>query len=67
MYGICLCTHPVPAEVWVVQVGGYMYVHMHGYLVHEKQRPPRVLQYACAWDPMVAIERGLIIISEVPL
>jgi len=41
---------------------------LQGCLAHKKQRPPRTLQYECAWGPMVVLgEGGLFLMSEVLL
>ena len=37
------------------------------YLVHQTQHPPMTLQWDYAWGPILALGRGLCIMSEVPL
>ena len=39
----------------------------HGYLAHKKPPPPRCLQCAYAWGPMVVLGGGRCPMSEVPL
>ena len=40
---------------------------LQGYVAHKKPPPPRSLQYAYAWGPMVVLGCGRFLVNEVPL